>query len=508
MSTISACLIVKNEEKYLRECLDSLKNAVDEIVVVDTGSTDTTIEIALEYGCKLLYYKWNDHFADARNFALKHCSKEWILYIDADERLMKHSHSELRQIARSNSKKGVYCTLRSEDKQGGRPNMMKYIRLFSNVPGIEFKGRVHEQIYDSLVEQKFQIVDSSVELLHVGYDITLESLKQKANRNLNLLLKDYADKKEAYTAFQIAQSFGVIGDKEQAAAFFQKAIVLPGLPNYYMAHSYRFLAAVQLEKRRYREACELIEEALKADPYPPLVNLIAAKVYYQLGQKPKANSHFLTAYKNNKELLSAKTIRPFEIMAAEEDMILEGLSLAIQNHVVELFEFLLREYRNYSNSAGKREFVKELLIYDKLFHNKPINKIEVFNLLKTLNEKNYQVLIPFLKNFRDTVIRGEFIESLIRKYHDDADLMELKAEWLEDTGEFESAIQLYTALFENKPDNMVILLKMTSLLVRLNKIAELKSLISRAEFMFIDNPQSYELIQQLKKKIQHLYAAE
>ncbi|MBI2419141.1 MAG: glycosyltransferase [Ignavibacteriales bacterium] len=508
MSTISACLIVKNEEKYLRECLESLKGAVDEIVLVDTGSTDTTVKIADEFQCIILHYEWNNNFAEARNFALRHCTKQWVLYIDADERLLKKSHTELKAIISNNINKGVYCTLKSVDETGGRPNMMKYIRLFSNHPDIAFKGRVHEQIFESLINQKYQIIDSNIELLHVGYDISLEALKLKANRNLQLLLKDFQESRDGYTAFQIGQSYGIMGQKEHAASYFQKAVSAQNLPAVYMAHSLRFLAALELEKRHYKEAYLLIEDALRADPYPPLVNLIASKVQYQLGNKTKGANFFRTAYNHNKELLSAKVVRPFEIMAAEEDMILEGLSLAIQFHIAEMFEFLLREYKNFASSNGKQGFVKELLIYDKLFHNKPINKIEVFNLLKSLNDKNYQVLIPFLKNFRDTVIRNEFIESLLKKYPGNKDLLELKAEWYEDIGKYEDAVDVYTKLFEEDLENMVIFLKMTSLLIRLNRMNELRKLIDRAELVFTDNAQSYELIQQLKKKIQHLYASE
>src|SRR5690348_3827247 len=85
--TISLCMIVKNEEKYLERCLKSVEGVVDEIIIVDTGSTDQTTEIAEKFGAKILRYQWNDDFSSARNYSLKNAKCDWILILDADEEL-------------------------------------------------------------------------------------------------------------------------------------------------------------------------------------------------------------------------------------------------------------------------------------------------------------------------------------------------------------------------------------------------------------------------------------
>ncbi len=89
MLTLS--MIVKNEEKYLEDCLKSVRGVADEIVIVDTGSTDHTIEIAQEYNAKLFHYTWINDFSAARNYALEKSTGDWVLYLDADERLSKSS---------------------------------------------------------------------------------------------------------------------------------------------------------------------------------------------------------------------------------------------------------------------------------------------------------------------------------------------------------------------------------------------------------------------------------
>mgnify|MGYP001386520006 CR=1 FL=1 len=83
--SISLCMIVKNEEDVLIRCLESVKYIVDEIIIVDTGSTDSTVEIAKKYGARIFYYKWDDSFSSARNYSLEKATKEWILIMDADD---------------------------------------------------------------------------------------------------------------------------------------------------------------------------------------------------------------------------------------------------------------------------------------------------------------------------------------------------------------------------------------------------------------------------------------
>jgi glycosyltransferase involved in cell wall biosynthesis len=133
---ITLSMIVKDEEKYLRECLESVKDIVGEIVIVDTGSTDNTIKIAEEFGAKVYQFKWINDFSSARNFALSKSSGNWILYLDADERLSKKSVSELGKLTEQDELTGYKCIVKSLDDNNERPHFMKYVRLFRNIKGI------------------------------------------------------------------------------------------------------------------------------------------------------------------------------------------------------------------------------------------------------------------------------------------------------------------------------------------------------------------------------------
>ena len=94
-SRITVCLIVKNEEQFLAQCLKSVRGFAAQIVVVDTGSTDRTVEIAREFGAEIYSFAWCDDFAAARNAALEHATGDWILMLDADEELPAAQHATL-----------------------------------------------------------------------------------------------------------------------------------------------------------------------------------------------------------------------------------------------------------------------------------------------------------------------------------------------------------------------------------------------------------------------------
>lgn len=105
MKNLSLVMIVKNEQGNLRRCLESVKDIVDEIVIVDTGSTDKTKEIALEFGAKVFDYKWDNNFSNARNYAIKNSSGDWNLILDGDEYIPKIDLANIRNFINSNNNK-------------------------------------------------------------------------------------------------------------------------------------------------------------------------------------------------------------------------------------------------------------------------------------------------------------------------------------------------------------------------------------------------------------------
>ncbi len=188
---LSVCLIAKDEEKFLAQCLASVRGLADQIIVVDTGSTDRTVEIAKEHGAEVHHFAWSDDFSAARNAALEHATGDWILILDADEELPHESHAPLRKLLRQSS--AMAWRLPIIDV-GREDEGCSYVpRLFRNAPALFYVGRVHEQVFSSLeVRRRDWGLDNRLgdaPLRHHGYRPELVKDRNKIQRNLRLLEK-------------------------------------------------------------------------------------------------------------------------------------------------------------------------------------------------------------------------------------------------------------------------------------------------------------------------------
>ncbi|MDT7961519.1 MAG: glycosyltransferase, partial [Armatimonadota bacterium] len=139
---ITLSMIARNEAEYLEECLKSVQGVVDEIVLVDTGSTDATPQIAEKYGAKVIYAEWQNDFAAARNIALQHATGDWILVLDADERLTPESKQAILNAVRHPQFVGYYLEILNE-MGAGDYFVHRLVRLFRRVPYARWEGAIH-----------------------------------------------------------------------------------------------------------------------------------------------------------------------------------------------------------------------------------------------------------------------------------------------------------------------------------------------------------------------------
>lgn len=187
---ISACLIAKNEEENIGRCLESLKNAVDEIIVVDTGSSDTTKEIAKYYGAKVFDYEWDNNFSNARNFSLERANEPWILIIDCDEVLDQSTIGELKALTTDeNYPFEGYGIVISNIIGGVEKYTVLSLRLIRNKKEYRFEGAIHEQVGHKIVNLhgKYSVLSSKIKFYHYGYEEIPELQEKKTKRNLMIL---------------------------------------------------------------------------------------------------------------------------------------------------------------------------------------------------------------------------------------------------------------------------------------------------------------------------------
>lgn len=223
MKKLSLVMIVRNEEKKLERCLKSVQGLVDDIVIVDTGSDDRTLEIARTYHAKLFQYPWNNHFAEARNYALSKSTGDWNLVLDADEWVTKGNRQQLNNFMDNQQAIGQ-IRITSSFFDGADSFAHCYTsRLIPR--NVFYKGKIHEQIDSTLPR-----INCDLEVAHDGYYRT-----DKSERNLSLLLSEIQDyPRDPYLHYQTAKEYYRISDYENANKHYALSYsFLSGTESYY-----------------------------------------------------------------------------------------------------------------------------------------------------------------------------------------------------------------------------------------------------------------------------------
>ncbi len=194
-ASISLCMIVKDEEEFLPQCLKSVEKLVDEIIVVDTGSTDRTMEIARKFDANVIETDWIDDFSAVRNISFEAAAGDWILWLDADEVLEEGAEAAIRQAVKDPELDAYMLTvvnLQGESTEKASQQSFPSPRLVRNHPARRFKGIIHEQIqFDET--KSGSIGELSVRVIHFGYLDPIMTDRDKVARNQELLSKIEGD---------------------------------------------------------------------------------------------------------------------------------------------------------------------------------------------------------------------------------------------------------------------------------------------------------------------------
>jgi len=216
---ISLCMIVRDEEEMLAGALESARPAVDEIVVVDTGSSDRTVRIAESHGARVYHHRWEDDFARARNQSIDHATGDWIVILDADERFDRNSAPLIRKLAQTCEQEAIAFSVYNVDLDGGETSFMPSIRMFRNGRGYGFEGIVHNQIN---IPKGTTVMRAPVRIDHYGYTPSIVRRRHKVERTTSLLQRQLdLDPDDAFAHFNMAQ---IVRAEAADASDYQKVV--------------------------------------------------------------------------------------------------------------------------------------------------------------------------------------------------------------------------------------------------------------------------------------------
>ena len=220
-------MIVRDEEEMLPRCLAAARDAVDEIVVVDTGSTDATVEIARSFGARVIEREWTGSFAEARNASFEAATGDWLLYLDADEVLVAEDAAALRELTGRTWREAFYLVETHHTGEIGDGTAVTHnaLRIFRNRPEYRFEGRIHEQVAHRLpAGQPERIEASLVRVDHYGYlGAVRDAAREVAPQHRAAAPPARGVEPTPFLCFNLGSELAAAGDAEGACEQFERA---------------------------------------------------------------------------------------------------------------------------------------------------------------------------------------------------------------------------------------------------------------------------------------------
>ena len=281
-------MIVCNEEDFLPECLRSVEGTVNEMVIVDTGSTDRTPEVALKFGARCFAAPWAHDFAGARNISLQYATGDYILVMDADEVLTAKGRSAMQKsFADFPGADAFFVHILNQTDGGGMSEIEESlnVRLFRNDSQYRFSGALHEQIAESILhaDPPGRIFDSGIEFIHRGYLKSVVANKGKKERNLEIALREAKNHPgDGFRAFNLGLEYVRLERWDAAVRAFQDARDWSVQDALWVSRFYKIYASTLMQTGLWEQAGLLLEEALVLFPdYTDLVYLKGVCLYQQ-----------------------------------------------------------------------------------------------------------------------------------------------------------------------------------------------------------------------------------
>lgn len=457
---LSICMIVKNEEKFLDRCLNSLKPLIDEsiaeLIIVDTGSTDKTIEIASKYTKKIYFKEWNNNFSEARNYSISFAKGEYIFIMDADQEMEYSEVKKLMNLFKGNEYK-KYNTYSLVYKNFTNEELSEFTYfslnlIFKNDGEFKYSGRIHNQpLY------KEPVKNLEIYMLHYGYIMTEDVKERKFLRTATLLKEEIKkDPTNIYYIYQLSRSYEMHGDNNEAIKEVEKYIELlenEEIEEIFLINYYHNAAIIYFNAKEYSK-CKMYCEKMKC------IDKELIDSHYLLGKcniiegnidEGVMNLHLYLKYHNKFRYEKYAESNALEIFSFGEKYNVVSELLRLKNkfnqfvNIEEYINFLMNDIEKF-----------KLIVYDILTISIKMNNIEMINsIIKKMKVENEEILLIYIMStiIVDNNIKMDKIQDLINILNDnEKEKLNYKIE-KENKDSLENLIDF---IKENKENNNVI----------------------------------------------------
>ena len=332
---ITLCLIAKNESANLPRLFESVRGAVDEIVVVDTGSTDDTVALAQAAGAKVAHFPWRNDFAAAKNEALRHATGQWIFFLDADMALFDGHAEKIRRAVASGAARSYFVNIHSPLADGVTEDVVAHSWLFENAPGVKFEGAIHETVHPSLTTRDMNPAQTDIAVHHFGYS-SEAALAPRLERNL-AALRQQAESGNAKPIIHFYLGTTLLGLKryDGAMAELKQAIASPELHWRVRANASYALIRAHAARGDLAGATASAEEAATLYPRDRMAWALRGKAALQAGNFDLASQSFSRALSLHETLGAEASFHNISDAGLEHDL---GQALACIGRNTEAIE--------------------------------------------------------------------------------------------------------------------------------------------------------------------------
>lgn len=458
-ATVSACMIVKNEEELLPGCLESIRNWVDEIIVVDTGSTDRTVEIAKEYGAKIFHQEWTGNFSFHRNYSIEQAMSDWVFIIDADEEVEQAHVPEIRQALAQDQFRTITVNVFNMDPVDKRiSSHLPSIRFFRKDSGIRYDGIVHNQLQYDKGEKTLK---AEVTIRHYGYNLSEDKMEKKFERTRVLLEKQIEENPDfAFAHFNLAQLYRSVNYETKPDAH-NKAIYHAGrvidlTPEHktihLMAHYQKAAALYKLGRFGEAEKTALKALELKGNYVDPI--MLLGHVYIGMQKYDLARKYY-NLYLEEQKKLAHEPLKEDILLVFVEARYVAYYNLGL----IEEHTGSIEKAEEYYSLAFEERGAFENLCYR--LASIYLRKNDLEKASKMIDEElvfNPQSHDALLIKARCAELKGDsdeaesYYEKAVDSNIDNADLAVKAGTFFANNGKFEKALKVFGHLTEKYPD--------------------------------------------------------
>jgi glycosyltransferase involved in cell wall biosynthesis/Tfp pilus assembly protein PilF len=283
-------MIVKNEEEMLHRCLKSVKDFVDEIIVVDTGSTDQTVEIAKRFGAQVFHHAWEDNFSKHRNQSLQYATGEWFIYLDADEEIIEETGPLIRTAIQCETVDSITIEFISL-YAGGERSYHTQQRIFRTDKGIHFEGRIHNRIVGVKKTRLYPI-----KVRHHGYNVAPKNAELKHERRIRILKREIKeDPENPVHHHYLAASYLSEPDYRRGAEEALLAIELADKKgegdDFFYAWTHYIAATSLYQLGRFDEARKICRSGINRFPDDPDIYFVSCQIAFHKNENDQLDCH-------------------------------------------------------------------------------------------------------------------------------------------------------------------------------------------------------------------------